>query len=503
MQTSRIQPRGTITKRAPLSVTIGNEPLIGLYYVNASVGSPPQTVQLQIDTGSSDVWMFGPQSCNSSTSLCLGGDFDPSQSSTVVQVVQGGFTIQYDTPNSGVVGDYVQDNFGIGGMVIKNLTMAVATAADYVTTGIMGIGFDTDESVARASNEGTVYPNLVDELVNQNLITTHSYSLWLNDLSSDSGTVLFGGYDTDKYSGDLGVLQIQPDAQSGNITSMTVAWTSLSVTDPTSGTTTLTDDSFAAPAVLDSGTSLCGVPTDLYNQLADFAAVINDPTYGAIVACNISSYTGTLNFGFGGSGGPIISVPFYELAVPTVDQNNNPLTFDDGSTACTFGLFPVDQGGDILFGDTFLRSAYVVYDLDNLQIGIAPTNFNSTTSSIQVIGASDTIVGGASSIASGVTVTQTNTAKVAPGIEKTGTVTSLATKAPAPTFGAISGIKTDAGATGTAAKAPATATGSAATPSFTKSAASTTTPSFDITTMFIMAGSFILVLLGGVSVVLA
>ena len=67
--------------------------------------------------------------------------------------------------------------------------------------------------------------------------------------------MLFGGYDTAKYSGDLGVLQIQPDAQSGNITSMTVAWTSLSLTDPTSGTTTLTDDSFAAPAVLDSGTS--------------------------------------------------------------------------------------------------------------------------------------------------------------------------------------------------------------------------------------------------------
>ena len=100
-----------------------------------------------------------------------------------MEVVPGGFTIQYDTPNSGVTGDYVLDSFGIGGMTIKNLTMAVATTADYVATGIMGIGFDTDESVARASNEGSVYPNLVDELVSQKLITTHSYSLWLDDLS--------------------------------------------------------------------------------------------------------------------------------------------------------------------------------------------------------------------------------------------------------------------------------------------------------------------------------
>jgi len=28
------------------------------YYVNVSVGSPPQSVQLQLDTGSSDVWVI-------------------------------------------------------------------------------------------------------------------------------------------------------------------------------------------------------------------------------------------------------------------------------------------------------------------------------------------------------------------------------------------------------------------------------------------------------------
>ena len=247
---------------------------------------------------------------------------------------------------------------------------------------------------------------------------------------------------------------------------------------------------------------MCGVPTDLYNQLASFSGVINDPTYGDIVACNISSYTGTLNFGFGGSGGPSISVPFYEFAVPAVDENNNPLTFQDGSAACTFGLFPVDEGDDILFGDTFLRSAYVVYDLDKLQIGIAPTVFNSTMSNVQVIGGNSTIVGGGSSIASGVTVKQTATAVAAPGIAKTGTVTSLETKAPVATFGAISGVTTNAGATGIATKATATATGSTATASVAKSAASSTKPAFEVGAIFVMGGSFVLMLLGGAFVVL-
>ena len=56
------RPRDTITysrKRDPQSVTLTNAQHNGLYFVNASVGTPPQLVELQIDTGSSDVWMFG------------------------------------------------------------------------------------------------------------------------------------------------------------------------------------------------------------------------------------------------------------------------------------------------------------------------------------------------------------------------------------------------------------------------------------------------------------
>jgi hypothetical protein len=77
------------------------------------------------------------------------------------------------------VGDYIADDFSIGGVTVKNLTMAVATQAAYVATGIMGIGFDTDESIAAS---GIVYPNIIDDMVTEGLITARAYSLWLNDL---------------------------------------------------------------------------------------------------------------------------------------------------------------------------------------------------------------------------------------------------------------------------------------------------------------------------------
>lgn len=77
---------------------------------------------------------------------------------------------------------------------------------------------------------------------------------------------MFGGYDTGKFTGDLIALPIQPDVQAGGITSMTVAWTSLSLTDPKQGTQSLTGESFIAPAILDSGTALTYVPKDCINS---------------------------------------------------------------------------------------------------------------------------------------------------------------------------------------------------------------------------------------------
>jgi len=177
--------RHPIEKRASsFSVAIENDYQLGLYYVDASVGTPAQAVQLQIDTGSSDVWFFGPNSCNASTSPCEGGLFNPSDSSTVEVIGQGKFQIHYETPDSGVSGNYIQDTFAIGPASLTSLTMAVATQAAYVPAGIMGIGFDKDEAIV--SEGGNPYPNLIDEMVTQNFINSRAYSLWLDDLRTST-----------------------------------------------------------------------------------------------------------------------------------------------------------------------------------------------------------------------------------------------------------------------------------------------------------------------------
>jgi hypothetical protein len=255
-------------------------------------------------------------------------------------------------------------------------------------------------------------------------------------IDSDYGNVLFGGYDTDKFTGKLLTLPIQPDAQTNTLSTMTVAWTSLVVTTG-QGSQSLTASNFASAALLDSGTTLTLLPENLYLELANLFQAVDDGSGNAYVDCGLlQSTSGSLDFGFGGSGGPVIKVPFGQFALPAFDQQGYPLTFQNGKQACVLGIQPQTQSGlGVILGDTFLRSAYVVYDLDNKEISLAQTVFNASTSHVVEVQKSSPGSGlDGGSVVSGVTVTQTATAAVAPGLHATATGTGAGANTAQPTI---------------------------------------------------------------------
>lgn len=79
----------------------------------------------------------------------------------------------------------------------------------------------------------------------------------------------------------------------------------------------------------------------------------------------------------------MIRVPLAQLLIPLLDTSNNPVSNDLGLGLCQVVLLPTN--GSIILGHNFLRSAYVVYDLEYKQISIAQANLNSTTSDIREI----------------------------------------------------------------------------------------------------------------------
>jgi hypothetical protein len=316
------------------------------------------------------------------------------------------------------VGEYITDVLNIGSTKLTNMTMAAATELRAPAVGIMGIGYKAGESISAsiaAGEGGQLYPNVINVLKDQGHINQLAYSLWLNDLDSLTGSILFGGVDTAKYHGELIALPVQLDSQSDALTSFTVAWTGLSFTS--CGKTIDLSPSAAVPAILDSGTTDLLLPDDIANQVFNGLGVVTDVNYGNLIKCSVLDDAGAFSFSFGGQGGPTVNVSLSEFGFPLVNEDGTTATFSDGTPVCQLGIEAAGQD-PILFGDTFLRSAYVVYDLQENSIGLAQTNFNATDSNIQAFPSSGGIPG-ASTTVSAVTVTQTNTNRILPSASQT------------------------------------------------------------------------------------
>ncbi len=101
------------------------------------------------------------------------------------------------------------------------LMYSLLDAASKITQQIFGVAYDSEHANVGILGAGpdllgwdSPYPLVIDNLASQQLIKSRAFSMDLRGYESATGSVIFGGIDTKRYSGDLIKIPIVPAALS-------------------------------------------------------------------------------------------------------------------------------------------------------------------------------------------------------------------------------------------------------------------------------------------------
>ena len=343
-----------------------------VYFVDVSVGTPPQPVRMQIDTGSSTYWMNTPSSAFCQQGNCAETKaFDPNKSSTAVFVNHD--LSQFYSGGDFAIGDFFNDDLHLGDTTVKGLQMGVGIN---VTSFENVWGVSSEAGQPQVEEGQPAFPGSLRVMVEQGIINTQAYSIFLNEIDDSEGSILFGGVDSSKFEGELATLPIVENDNQGfpPFSDMTVKLSTFSIMNE-DNTLFSTSGDLSMNSLLDTGTASLILPQEFTDKIFQQVGAKSDGRGGATVPCSAANMSVTLEFGFQGK---TISVPISSLVTVSVDGRQ-----DD----CQFLLNSDVTDGLSVLGDPFLRAVYAVFDLDNKEISIAQAKFDNEPPNIVEISA--------------------------------------------------------------------------------------------------------------------
>ncbi|KAJ5287601.1 hypothetical protein N7478_003287 [Penicillium angulare] len=311
------------------------------YFSEVTIGTPPQTFKVVLDTGSSNLWV--PSSGCNSIACFLHSTYDSSSSSTYEKNGTD-FEIRY---GSGSLSGFVsQDTLQIGDLKVKNQDFAEAISEPGLAfafgrfDGILGLGYDT-------ISVNKMVPPFYN-MLNQGLLDEPLFAFYLGDSTKegDDSEVTFGGVDKSHYTGEITTIPLRRKAYwEVELNAIKLGEESAELDN--------------TGVILDTGTSLIALPSTLAELLNKQIGATKGFTGQYSVECDKRDSLPDLTFTL--SGHDFTITPFdYILEV-------------SGSCISTFmGMdMPEPVGPLAILGDAFLRKYYSIYDLGNNSVGLA------------------------------------------------------------------------------------------------------------------------------------
>ncbi|KAL4906306.1 hypothetical protein BDW74DRAFT_151687 [Aspergillus multicolor] len=311
------------------------------YFSEITLGTPPQSFKVVLDTGSSNLWV--PSSECGSIACYLHQKFDSSSSSTYKKNGTE-FAIRY---GSGSLSGFVsKDNLQIGDLKVKGQDFAEATSEPGLAfafgrfDGILGLGFDT-------ISVNKIVPPFYN-MINQGLLDEPVFAFYLGDANKegDSSVATFGGIDKDHYEGELIKIPLRRKAYWEVDLDAIALGNEVAELENTG-------------VILDTGTSLIALPSNLAEMINSEIGAKKGFTGQYSIDCAKRDSLPDLTFTLAGHNF-------------TIGPHGYTLEVQGSCISAFMGMdFPEPVGPLAILGDAFLRKWYSVYDLGNGAVGLA------------------------------------------------------------------------------------------------------------------------------------
>ncbi|KAF7917517.1 uncharacterized protein EAE97_012045 [Botrytis byssoidea] len=303
-----------------------------------------QVMNMDFDSGSSDLWVFSTQLATASQSGHQ--NYDASKSTSFKAIQGATWSISYGD-GSGAAGNVGTDTVNIGGATVTGQAIEMATAisasfvSDTQSNGLVGLAFSKLNTVKPAQQK-TFFDNAMSQGLAQPVFTA--------DLrKAAAGSYEFGNIDSTKFNGSL-------------------TWAAVNTTQ---GFWQFSSGKFsvgggpetAVPngqAIADTGTTLMLADANIVNgYYSKVQGAVNNQTVGG-VTFPCAATLPDLAIDVGGT---------YMATVRGSDINYAPV--DNTGTTCFGGLQATTSNLQI-YGDIMFKSQFVAFNGGNNSLGMAP-----------------------------------------------------------------------------------------------------------------------------------
>ncbi|WVQ66734.1 uncharacterized protein L199_004923 [Kwoniella botswanensis] len=317
-----------------------------LYYGNINIGTPSQTLSVDFDTGSADLWF--PVGCSN----CQSAQFDSTRSSTY-QTTSQSFGVQYGSGS--VSGQLARENVMVANTMVQGQYFGAVNSesSDFQgnpNSGVMGMAFSSISSSGK--------PTYFENLINNKAISSPLFGFHLTRRQAQGSQLCIGCYDSSKFTGGISWIPVISQ------TYWSVSMTSFSTNGGRSNAL-----SQSLIGAIDTGTTLIYVPTS-----------IADSFYSQIPGSSRADQYGEGFYQYPCKASISISLGFNNknFNMNTVDFNLGKTS--SGSNLCVGAVLAVADGFPdnlAIVGDAFLKNWYSVYDYSNgVRVGLASSTNN-------------------------------------------------------------------------------------------------------------------------------